>query len=590
MGRLNGEIYQVQKDKLFRHRVYLKKYSTGGKILTEQICWKPAMDTWEDAEKVSRCPEYHMIRSGFFQVCKEKSIPYHNAFSFWERFLGDCTKLTNEEVYSLILGAVCGYGDCFIYATTRAVPENFVWSEDLELLQEKPTDDFCQNVANQIYQVMMSIPELTLSLDHFEQFKNAWNFHFCAAESFQKWKMRYDQLKFRQYTDIVHENHDIQRPLVRIFRQYICLLNEYSNSAKYGDFEKCYEDFERGEGNALFYSFDQIIFLLNTHEELAQIAPIYVLNIFQKLTTKLYTGLSTSSVTQVKVKLAAFSNAQPQLYSGTKSNTKVPRNIQIITYQILCEYFQCSEVVKAAYKPDLCNYILQSCIPLIGQSFFKVDKFHADAIIKTGKCYHYTDFEQTDEWVHFLLGEIDKRLRYSLALYPDSVPKISFTDMMPPHPHLLITKAEKLVDLNFVKEYFETSIQPADGLGCPRISEKVQVKLSELMDRTLSRAGLTPKLSMDYVRELLAYETGFHNACADMLYDEYYLKVMCFLYNYFQSDAFPLGKPIPTVKEWKEIQKDGSDILEPVLTVAQPIWPIPQISPQQLNIVNRDDS
>lgn len=575
----NGNVYQFQRDKLFRHRVYLKKSSSYGKVLGAQIHWIPPEETYDNLGRICKWPEYFVMQRAFSDKCRQLDLPFHNAIAFWNEFFRAYPQLPNEDQYSLILFAVCNYGDFFKNASTRALPESLVCLEDLDTLKEQPSEDFKKDIFNQVNHVTMNLPELEQSTAGFDEFRNVWNFQLHTARLYHQWKMRYDQLKVEPSCFDEPDSLDKLRPLVRIFRQYIYLLNEFKNSARYPDFEPYYKEFEEGKTNALFYSFGQILSLLREHEDLALIAPMYVLGIFQKLTVKLYNGLSQTSLTQLKIKLNISSNVKPQPYDCAQSNIKVPRNIQIIIYQILCKYFQKSTLLKVSCDLALCNHILQSNISLIGQRYFKIDNSHVDNIIDFQKCYHITDFEQSDKWVHFLLGEVDKRLRYSLPLYPDSIPRISFTDQMPPHHRKIVDQAKKLVDDNFVKQYLAVFVLPPAGLGNPRLSENVQVELADLMDQTLTKANLSPNaFDPAYARKLLAYETGFHEACADKIYDLYYGEIHRFLYDFLQSATFSRGYMIPGANRYHRGQ--GNDATD---------WSATPHTPKKLNIINRSD-
>lgn len=101
------------------------------------------------------------------------------------------------------------------------------------------------------------------------------------------------------------------------------------------------------------------------------------------------------------------------------------------------------------------------------------------------------------------------------------------------------------------------------------------MELAELMDQTLIN-GKLPTNAYDplVIKKLSAFETGFHEACAEKIYDLYYERILVFLYNFLQSEAFVHGERIASAKTTED---DAT------------VWPPPPQPSKKLNIVNRAD-
>lgn len=585
MGTLNGKTYRSDRWRPFRHLVYLGKYDLRGSTLEDRLMWIHSRKIWDNAADILCCPEYPALRDDFILKCRDKDIPIHNAIAFWAYIFDNRAQLSEWDLYILILSAACNYGDFFQYCIVREAPAALAWPQDLEALREPPSDKMVRQCREQILREVQNNPDLVTGTKNFDQFRTAWNTHLFAAKKYREWKIRYSNLKITGKED----NCDPEevKQLVHIFHQYIHMLSERTNSNNYGDFEPCYKEFLAGKVNELLVSFQYIDSLLHTYDELAIIAPAYVLGIFQKDVSKLYQDWFSSKRSK-KIPLTAFSNAKPKI-KGKPNNSTAPREIQIIIYQLLCEFF--GKIIHIPYDRDLCDYILQTFMPLVGLTYFDIDEETVCEIVHSGNCINKENFTKMNTWIHPLLEEIENRLSYSLYLYPDSIPKISFTKRRSEHENDWIKAAEKLVDDAFVKEYLRIFIIPCNGLGTPRITENIQEPLANLMDQTIVKSPKRriqdqfQRLGAIDPEILLAYEKGFHYACTQKIYAEYHSKVLLFLYAYLQSEAFCHGKRIPTSEECRKAMQEGVKIW----TIADKPAPPQQIVNYRTNRLNVDN-
>ena len=366
------------------------------------------------------------------------------------------------------------------------------------------------------------------------------------------------------------------------------MLSGRANSNTHCNFEKCYEEFLVGKATELFISCQHIVSLLHTYSELAMIAPAYVLGIFQKDTTKIYSGWVASKRSK-KIEITAFSRAKPKI-KDKSDNSVVNQEIQLIIYQFLCTFF--GQVIYIDYDQAICDYILQTFMPLIGLKYFDVDQEKVRKVACSGSCINKDAFVETDIWVHPLLGEIEKRISSSLYLYPESIPKISFTNRKSPLEKAWGEDAEKLVDDTFVNEYLRIFVIPSGGIGCPRILEDIREPLANLMDQTIEKSS--KRQIQQHLQQpeslkpetLLAYENGFHRACAQKIYDDYHTKLLLFLYDYLQSKAFSCGKRIPTAEECRNAMQQGIKLWTCADMPAPPEQDT-NYRPNKLNIINR---
>ena len=85
--RLNGKPYQFERNKLFRHRVFVKKCDTKGAILGNQLCWIPPEKTYDSMGRIQMYPECFAMRTMFPEKCQMVGLPFHNAIAFWNKFL-----------------------------------------------------------------------------------------------------------------------------------------------------------------------------------------------------------------------------------------------------------------------------------------------------------------------------------------------------------------------------------------------------------------------------------------------------------------------------------------------------------------------
>ena len=537
--------------------MYLRKYDLRGSVLGRRLCWIHSRRIWDNASDLLRCPEYITLRDHFLISCGEAKVPFHNAVAFWDFLLEHWKELSDWELYWTILCASCNYGDYFKYSITREIPADLAWPEDLTVLRQEPSEEMVRECREQIRREIQNNPDLVTGVKNFYQFRAVWNTHLSAAKKYRKWKVRYDKLEITD--DESKCSTEEVMLLANIFHQYIFMLSERANSRTHDKFEECYTELLSGQQNSLFYSLQCIASLLHKYKELTEIAPVYVLGIFQKDTSKLYGDWIFSDHSR-KIKIDAFSNAKPKLNKNPSNNTAATRNAQLITYQLLCKFFKDRSSAEIAYDQDLCDYIIQICIPLIELKYFDLDTKKYQAIVHSGQCFSRKDFCQKDSWVHPLLEKISERLSYSLNLYPESIPKLSFTRRKCKAEAEWRRDAQRIVDDDFVDEYIRILLISDNGLGCPRIPGYIWETLADLMDRGIARSKNPHiKKQLQQVESvepeiLRAYEKGFHEACADKVYNEYRSKILLFLYGYFQSDAFCYGKRIPDSEEFRKAE------------------------------------
>ena len=133
---------------------------------------------------------------------------------------------------------------------------------------------------------------------------------------------------------------------------------------------------------------------------------------------------------------------------------------------------------------------------------------------------------------------------------------------------------------------------PSGGIGCPRITEDIRELLANLMDQAIAKSSkrqIQQQIQQWGTIEpeiLLAYENGFHRACAQKIYDDYHTKLLLFLYDYLQSKAFSCGKRIPTAEECRNAMQQGIKLWTCADMPAPPEQDT-DYRPNELNILHR---
>ena len=513
-----------------------------GKHLTTQYRWETDEETFSRKLDVMQNYDYELMQEWFFEKCRVHNLPLNNAFTFWNCFIGkygDIIERDPESVQKVIFAATCNFGDSFLYAETRYAPKDFVWLPEVMTA----TPDIQNAIKEELRRLRMSLPERTESVDRFSIFKKKWNQYYQSAKQYEQCFKRYSALNIddsQQYEEDVKACY----PLASIFRQYIHLLNEFSNS-KYPDFDQSWAEFQQGKENCLLWSFQKIVCLLKHHEELelAQIAPVYVLLQFKKRTKTLYS--SVDSLIKGKIPLSELqvkSDKKWKLFKEAQNNIQVRSNAAIIAYQLLCALLrQCPELVCRAYDEDLCNYMMQFICPLIGQRYYNITNAQFSDVFEGNRPFLFQDLGLTNCWVHSLLQEIDSRLFVAIDLYPNDIPRISEGICQDARVKELMPSICKMVDTKFLEEYFRILVYSPNGLGYPKLSIVIMKRLANLFDKALqcSNCAFYPRNGDYWSKEMLtAIEQCFHRVCNESEKSSFHFRVLSFLQNYLQSEMF----------------------------------------------------
>lgn len=550
---------------MFRHSLWHQENLSLGPTAGWQYRWVKPNDLLSTLWDQSGHPIYFLMREEFTGVCKKFHLPRHNAIAFWHYLLEYKDEMSKENpslLYCLVCEGACSYGDYFMNVFVRNTPQDMVWPKDIV---DEGLGEFRQKVEEYVSSENAVSPERSDSVDGFEQFTQKWNQLLDAAQHCQAWREHYDALNICGLkTRAFYGDDRTIHALANILRQYIQMLNESPNS-KQPKFEEKWNELHQNasverlcETSGLFCVLERIAGLLESVPEIALIAPIYVLAIFREHLSDLYNSKITSINKMSAEKILSSNRAK--LYKntdspyGTPKNTYFRRDAQLAIYQILCDYFHHNaNCLCQPYDKELCDYMVQQALPLIGECYFDISHEDVQSIVTGDKYICLGRAKQTPNWVHPLLQEIDCRLEKSLRLKPDKIPHIAAADSMGFEPAQWIGEGQTLVfnSPDFIDSYLDILVLADGGIGNPELSRSVRTAFADLLDQSIanSKSQYIQKLreATDGLQSenLYALETGVHSACTDALLKRYKTEILLFLYEHFQSANFCAGISIP---------------------------------------------
>lgn len=480
-----------------------------------------------------------------YSICEKYDYPHFNAIGFWYALIQSVQNdkpIDFSTVNTLLMCTLGSYGDLFEYAVMRLLSPEFVYPDETS---DSKHADHQKGLLDRARRLS---PELTQSVAHFYLLKRAWNKHLKTAQNFAAWRKDCDTLHYANVTGNV--NLDAVLPLARIFRQYIALLSAYSNST-HADFGSAWRRFEsNGNEDPMAVIFQCISDTLTHEPKLAQIAPAYVLKVFQSKTKQIY-GESSIDREASCIKLTdrmLFDVSSPLLDRDTSSNKKIPRKISVILYGILREYYreQLGDTVNLA----LSDYIFERSCSLLGQTWFLITQEMVKAITDSAVAAPFSvfDFEPDHQWVHPLLQQCSERLEKSLALYENSVPNLSYGSPSIEEKNIIYDKFkqpfEKGLTNTFIDQYQEILLNGSCGLGSHKTSNENLEKLASLFDEWLLQFPEACNIvsTPDGAASLAAIEQLLHLLCMTKVSKQAYKHILFFLYQWFYSESFALSQ------------------------------------------------
>lgn len=580
--KVSMEEYAPIEEGMFRHLLWSQENLSLGATARWQYRWVKPDDLLSTLWDQSGQPVYFLMREEFAGVCQKFHLPRHNAIAFWHYLLEHKDEMSKENpslLYCLVCEGACNFGDYFMDVFVRNTPQDMVWPEDVVDI------DFRRRTEEYILREDVVSPERTASTTGFGQFTERWNQQLKAAQHCQAWMERYRVLNICEMkTRDFHGDDRTIHALAHILRQYIQMLNESPNS-KQPKFEEKWKELHQNvsakrlcETSDLFCTLERIAGLLESMPDIALIAPIYVLALFREQLSKLYNGkiecISKLSAKQILHAPGAKFYKDTESAYGTPKNTYFRRDAQLVTYQILCDYFQHnSNCLCQPYDKELCNYMIQTVLPLIGECYFDISHEDVCSIVTEGKYICLGGAKQKSSWVHPLLQEIDTRLEKSLRLIPDKIPHIAAADSMGFSPTQWMTEGEALArkSPDFVDRYLDILVLADGGIGNPKLSYSTRKAFADLLDQSIANStnpiiqGLREATDDLPPENLYALETGVHSACASTLLQRYRTEILLFMYQYFQSADFCVGVPIPI--SWYELIVNGELKPDPELNI-----------------------
>jgi len=503
--------------------------------------------------------DYILLKQLFYDLCATTHIPYCNAVGFWHELVksseGD-SGLDNITVNRLLMCALGSYGDIFDYSTMRLLPKNFVFPAETNVASYSENQRLIIERTNQISD------DYNLSVSYFDDFRKIWDNHCLKKQKYNDWVSKLDTVNYCDTTSDVDIN--AITPLANVFHQYICLLNEYSNST-HKDFMRMWKSWLKDKDRLSMSGVLQCICdNIEKEPELARIAPVYVTMVFQKNTKNIY---SSSSDIKREASYARFKpiDLPKALFEELEtSNKKAPRNAIAIIYFILREYYKHELVGKVDL--ELSDYIFETSCSMIGQKKYFTDDIY-QKVINNEKTFISEQFKKSDEWVHPLLQQCAVRLKTALKLYPSSAPEIvegcepsaqticQVKDLFPKK------KGKPFTD-EIIDEYQDILLNGQSALDGRDVTPERRWHLAELFDKILIQIPELYKLTQnpDNIEILTAVSQVIHEQCMGRVSQRIYLKTLSFLYQWLYSDKFQCNDTFCEVleDELKRLNYDDS--------------------------------
>ena len=427
---------------------------------------------------------------------------------------------------------------------------------------EKEYRRFCRELKYQMTWFDYEIPELKKSFIGFSTFRQLWQNHLKSANQFNDWEKSYKLCPF--YPNLhLKDKAESSNDLAHLFFQFIKFSNEYANS-KHENAEAMWIAYNSGDDDYLYNTMHDLSVLLKTDEAIAKIAPVYTLFFFVKNAERLCkneVNVDNSykrKAYRVKPKVCFLKNGSrpPKVYveddlKHVASNIKKPKKVQVLTYQLLCSYFDKNPThLKTKYNQELCQYILQSNCSLIGQTYYEIKGEMEigtvlDGIINEGKWVKTDDFIESKELLHPLMCEIRNRLSYQLDVYPKGGTIICEEDTSGRYDEYFDKLHYSREEENaIVTDFLKICVLDSHGIGCERLSEDVQDHFGEMLDKLAEKRSFNFECEVDSERKAATFERSICKKGTIGVINKYLKEVTTYLYRILYSEDVASCKDI----------------------------------------------
>jgi len=507
--------------------------------------------------------DYILLKQLFYDLCATTHIPYCNAVGFWHELAksskGD-SGLDNITVNRLLMCALGSYGDIFDYATVRLLPRDFVFPSETDVTSYSENQRLIIERTNQISD------DYNLSVSNFSDFRKIWDNHCLKKQKYTDWASKLDSVSYCDTTS--DASIDAITPLANVFHQYICLLNEYSNST-HKDFMRMWKSWLKDKDSLSMSGVLQCICdNIEKEPKLARIAPVYVTMVFQKNTKNIYSSSSDRKREASYARFKPIDLSKALFEESESSNKKAPRNAIAITYFILREYYK--HELAGKVDLELSDYIFETSCSMIGQKKYLTEDIY-QKVINNEKTFTSEQFKKSDEWVHPLLQQCAVRLKTALKLYSSSAPEIvegcePSAQTKDQVDNLFPTKKGNPFTDEIIEEYQDILLNRQSALDGRDVTPERRWHLAELFDKILIRIPKLYELTQiphnpDNIEILTAVSQAIHLQCMKRVSQRVYLQILSFLYQWFYSDKFQYNDTFCEVLEGelKRLNYDDSN-------------------------------
>lgn len=512
-------------------------------------------------------PGYMKLR-GFFEKMSHCFIYSTScAIAFWH----DILELSKSEGFfsdivtqRILLCGMINYGDFFTFTLNQHIPKGLIQPSDLYV--EETVDDVKKAFGDTINlrAEFLDQTEFRIASNPF-RIKGITNYQDFARLYFSHMdKQHYFYAYWIPAYQCVEENTNLAFAgsteevfaLAQVFRQYIDMLGEHKNSAHKKFHPDCWDYFQ--EGCILYVNLERLLCLLEDQPLIAQIGPAYLTILFRHKATELYSKeeLHIEKILPVE---KFTTRREVKLYANLKSNFRHPENTCIALYKILCAYFKYqadkNKKIDPAknsspsyyYNETLCDYIMESTCPYIGQPTAVVTAKHISKILHQKQHVPSCELIVNHTWFHPLLEKINDRLEQSLHLNADYIYRLvplNNTYIRPTYEDL----GRKLVDDAFFDSYLKTLILDPEWLTNKFPSFAKKIAFAELLDNAInaSKNPLLHNLLDSFMEQnkandapipdwMMCLESGVHRTCSEKLFYRYYPQVIQLLYRYLYT-------------------------------------------------------
>ena len=499
---------------------------------------------------------YIVAKSEFPSAFSKRDYPHHNGVAFWKRFMSEhstMTEICERGNLLVFFVALCSYGDIFSHALVKSLPKTMVRPGDLcaDNYDGKEFQKMQNALEEQQKWFFDEIPELKKSVIGFSSFRNLWQNHMDGAKRLLAWKEEYNKCSFRPHQHLL-DSADSCDALAHLFYQYIRFSNERSNS-RHVNADRAGEAYGCGSDEVLYNTMHDLAAFLKTDGTVAKVAPVYTLLFFVKNAERLCKtaerdGMNAEERKDDKRRVCKAVLKTSDLTKDTEksvkvyikdqapSNIKNPKKAWVLTYQLLCSYFDKNpEQLKVEYDPALCEYILQGKCALTGQTYYNMRAIDTilGGILDEERWVCTSDFEESDKPLHPLLCEIQKRLNWQLYVYPRDgniiceEPPGRNDDL---YDVAIAKKREMIVD-----KYSEICVLSQNGIGSNHFAESLKEQYAEFLDelaKTINAHFDDDNLEI----KPAAFERSVCKIGAQGVFDKSFKEVTTYLYRILYSE------------------------------------------------------